>query len=89
LIELLHVWDTQKNESINNFIRGWVPKDTHYVRKDKELGREGDDGRRDRLLGQGGVSPQIEFEVKRGVSQFVVTHSHQTALHHILNSDHT
>jgi hypothetical protein len=31
LVELLHEWDTQKNESVNNFIRGWVPKDTHYA----------------------------------------------------------
>jgi hypothetical protein len=39
LIELLHVWDTQKNESLNNFIRGFVPKYTHYTRTRNWEGR--------------------------------------------------
>jgi hypothetical protein len=32
LMEVLHEHDTQKNKSMNNFIRGWVPKDSHYAR---------------------------------------------------------
>jgi hypothetical protein len=39
LIELLHEHDTQKNESMNNFIRGWVPKDSHYARTKNWEGR--------------------------------------------------
>jgi hypothetical protein len=38
-MEVLHENDTQKNESINNFIRGWVPKDSHYVRTKNWEGR--------------------------------------------------
>jgi hypothetical protein len=39
LLELLYVWDTQKNESINNFVRGRVPKDSHYARMKNWEGR--------------------------------------------------
>jgi hypothetical protein len=39
LMKVLHEHDTQKNESMNDFIRGWVPKDSHYARTTNWEGR--------------------------------------------------
>jgi hypothetical protein len=39
LMELLHEHDIQENKSMNNFIREWVPKDSHYARTRNWEGR--------------------------------------------------
>jgi hypothetical protein len=39
LMEVLHEHDNQKNKSMNNFIRGWFPKDSHYARTKNWEGR--------------------------------------------------